>query len=112
MIDKPPLTPAEHIARAKAELTSGAEPGYATAHALIAIAELMAINMAEALVDATARGAMATAEALGTVLGAVNPGTDVGLHCVICAGDCDASGLCDAHKFDEQLSGDSPDGRR
>lgn len=83
MTDKPPLTPAEHIARAKEELTSGAEPGHATAHALIAIAELMATNMTDVILDATTRGAMATAEALGTILNVLNPAGQSG-PCYVC----------------------------
>ena len=35
-----PTTPADHIAHAKDTLTGGANPTYAIAHALIAIAEL------------------------------------------------------------------------
>lgn len=35
-----PTTPADHIAHAKETLTGGANPTYAIAHALIAIAEL------------------------------------------------------------------------
>lgn len=38
---KPPLTAAEHIARAKETLTTDADPKYAIAHALVAIAELL-----------------------------------------------------------------------
>ena len=41
MTEKPPLTTAEHIARAKAHLAEGAYPDFATAHALVAIAELI-----------------------------------------------------------------------
>lgn len=74
---KPPLTPAEHIVRAKEELASGAEPGYATAHALIAIAEVMATNMTDALIDATTRGAVAATEALGSIFGMVYPGATI-----------------------------------
>lgn len=74
MTAKPPLTTAEHIARAKGHLAEGAPADLAIAHALIALAELMATNMTDALVDATTRGAVATAEAIGTVLGVVNPG--------------------------------------
>lgn len=45
-----PTTPADHITQAKDALTGGADPSYATAHALIAIAELLAANQAEAYV--------------------------------------------------------------
>lgn len=38
MTAKPPLTPDEHIARAKQELARG-NPDYAEAHALVALAE-------------------------------------------------------------------------
>lgn len=90
MTDKPPLTPAEHIARAKEELTSGAEPGHATAHALIAIAELMATNMTDAIVDATTRGAVAATEALSSIFSVFNPGgltpTEPG-PCYVCQND-------------------------
>lgn len=40
---KPPLTPIDHIARAKQELAAGAHRD-ATTHALVAIAELLAIE--------------------------------------------------------------------
>lgn len=36
-----PTTPADHIAHAKDTLTGGANPAYAIAHALIAIAETL-----------------------------------------------------------------------
>lgn len=73
MTARPSLTPAEHIARAKAELAKGGAPQSAIAHAVIAIAELMATNMTDVIVDATTRGAVATADALGTILNVVNP---------------------------------------
>lgn len=41
MIDKPPLTPAEHITQAKSYLAEGGAADQATAHALIAIAEAL-----------------------------------------------------------------------
>lgn len=43
MTEKPPLTPAEHIARAKEELANGDEDSaeFAIGHALVAIAELI-----------------------------------------------------------------------
>lgn len=73
MTEKPPLTAAEHIARAKSDLANGSEADYAIAHALIAIAELMATNMTNTIIDAAARGAMATAEAVGTIFNTVSP---------------------------------------
>lgn len=42
--NRPPLTPAEHIARAKETLAEGANPAYATAHALVAIAEAIQVD--------------------------------------------------------------------
>lgn len=43
-----PTTPADHIARAKESLTGGADPQYAIANALIAIAELLAAEHRDA----------------------------------------------------------------
>lgn len=68
------MIPAEHIERAKDDIAHG-QPEAATAHALIAIAELLATNMTNTIIEATTNGALATAEAFGSVLGAVNPGT-------------------------------------
>ena len=39
---RPPLTPYEHVVRAKEALTTDADPKYAIAHALTAIAEVAA----------------------------------------------------------------------
>lgn len=76
-----PRTIAEHIELAKAEL-AGDEPELyahlAIAHALVAIAELMAINVTDTIIDATTRGAMAGAEALATVVNAFSPGVATG----------------------------------
>lgn len=71
---RPPLMPADHIAQAKDALANGADPRYATAHALIAIAELMATNMTNAIMEATTAGALAATEAFGSILSVVNPG--------------------------------------
>lgn len=46
-----PTTPADHIAHAKETLTGGANPTYAIAHALIAIAELQLSGLAIAAGD-------------------------------------------------------------
>lgn len=70
--DYEPLSTAEHIAQAKALVRDGAASS-ATAHALIAIAELMSTNMAQALVDSFGHGATSTAEALGSLYNLVNP---------------------------------------
>lgn len=73
MRQRPPLTPGEHIDQAKACLAEGASPQYAIAHALVAIAEIMATNVTDVILDATTRGAMATAEALGSVMSVLDP---------------------------------------
>jgi hypothetical protein len=61
---------AEHIDRAEADIARGRTQD-ATAHALIAIAELMAINVSEAygtaVIAGVEAGAMATAEAFGEI---------------------------------------------
>lgn len=106
-------TAADHITYAKDELAQGGRPEVATAHALIAIAELMATNMTEVVIDATGRGAMAMAETVGGVFSAISPGIanpgpnvtvseDEWTRCVVCKKACDASGLCDDHKYDGQ----------
>ena len=73
---KPPMVAGDHIVRAKAELAAG-EYRPAMAHALVAIAELMATNMTDVMtdiiLDATTRGAVAATEALGTILSVTNP---------------------------------------
>lgn len=46
-----PTTPADHIAHAKETLTGGANPTYAIAHALIAIAELQLEATAQRAAD-------------------------------------------------------------
>lgn len=46
-----PTTPADHIALAKETLTGGANPNYAIAHALIAIAELQLEETAQRAAD-------------------------------------------------------------
>lgn len=46
-----PTTPADHIAHAKETLTGGADPAYAIAHALIAIAELQLEATAQRAAD-------------------------------------------------------------
>lgn len=51
MTSRRPTGPSDHIAHAKDTITGGADPTYAIAHALIAIAELMA----EAATDRTPR---------------------------------------------------------
>ena len=98
MTAKPPLTTAERISLAKTILDEDQAPEWAIAHALVAIAELMATNTADLIVDATARGAVAAAEAIGTVLSVVNPGGPIqcgqqcdchdrlnpGFHCSAC----------------------------
>jgi hypothetical protein len=83
MTARPSLTPAEHIARAKAELARGGDADAAIAHAVTAIAELMATNMIDVIVDATTRGAVATADALGTILNVVNPGANQQSPCPV-----------------------------
>jgi hypothetical protein len=86
MTEKPPLTAAEHIDRAKTQLANGWQADYAIAHALVAIAELMATNMTDIIIDATARGALATAEAVGSifnVVGIPNPGPNITHPCPV-----------------------------
>lgn len=76
MADYTPMTTAERIEQAKRELDSyGGGPEFATAHALIAIAELMATNINNVIMDATARGAVAAAESLGSILSVLTPGS-------------------------------------
>lgn len=67
------MIPAEHIERAKEEIGYD-RAEYATAHALIAIAELMATNMTNAIMEATTSGAVAATEAFSSILSVVNPG--------------------------------------
>lgn len=61
-----PITPADHITQAKDTLAAGC-PTYATAHALIAIAELLATNQAKTYVGGFTAGDDCTAEALAKV---------------------------------------------
>lgn len=76
---KPLLTAAEHINEAKGYLAEGASASaqQAIGHALVAIAELMATNMAtnmtNVIIDSVGRGAMATAEAIGTISSVFGP---------------------------------------
>lgn len=102
--EKPPLTTAEHIARAKGHLAEGAPPEQAIAHVLIAIAELMATNMTNTILDATARGAVASAEALATVLSIVNPGITAEGAAVVESGLT----LRQAHELKTGCSADNP----
>lgn len=97
MTEKPPLTTAEHIARAKGHLAEGAPADLAIAHALVALAELMATNMTDAILDATSRGAVAMAESIGTILSVVNPGGPIQTN-VNAAEQLGACGQqCDCH---------------
>lgn len=73
MTENRPLTAAEHIDQAKSYLAEGAPPEPAIAHALIAIAELMATNMTNLVFDATTRGAVAGAETMATIFNVFNP---------------------------------------
>lgn len=87
MRQKPPLTPGEHIDQAKACLAEGASPQYAIAHALVAVAEIMATNVTDVILDATTRGAVAATEALSSLLDVVNPaGPGLAEHspCYVC----------------------------
>lgn len=68
-----PVTPADHIARAKEQLANGV-PDYAIANALIAIAESLQTSINEAYAAGVLHGGTATAEAIGTVMGVVFPG--------------------------------------
>lgn len=60
------MTPAEHIARAKAEAGAG-DYESATVHALIAIAETMQVNLTEAYIEGAKVGAGATTDALSQI---------------------------------------------
>ncbi len=61
-------TPADHIALAKETLTGGADPKYAIAHALIAIAECFATNQVqEAYAAGVANGSEAVASTINTI---------------------------------------------
>ncbi|MDQ2628402.1 MAG: hypothetical protein M3Y90_15590 [Actinomycetota bacterium] len=89
------MTPAEHIERANAEIEYN-RADHATAHALIAIAELMATNMTNAIMEATTSGAVAAAEAISSIFSIVNPGGtlcgargDSGAACTLPAGHPD-----------------------
>lgn len=82
------MNAAEHLNSAKAAIARGKTQD-ATAHALIAIAELMATNMTDVVIDATARGAVAAADAFGTILNVVNPGAP------LCGARGDSGAACE-----------------
>lgn len=68
MRNHPPLTTAEHITTAKSALAAGGSSDYAIAHTLVAIAELLQANIAEAFVEGAKVGAGAAADAIGQVM--------------------------------------------
>lgn len=78
--NRPPLTAAQHITEAKEILAAGGSTDLARTHAFIAIAELMATNMTNVILDATTRGALAATEAFSSILSAVNPGATTPQH--------------------------------
>ena len=82
------MNASEHIDSAKTAIARGRTQD-ATAHALIATAELMATNMTDAIIDATARGAVAATEAFGNILSVVNPGGG------LCGARGDSGAVCE-----------------
>ncbi|WP_165797904.1 hypothetical protein [Mycolicibacter virginiensis] len=67
------MIPAEHIERAKDDIAHG-QPEAATAHALIAIAELLSANVVETYAAGVLAGGEATATAVGALLNGVGSG--------------------------------------